>query len=680
MSLLLVLLPGLVVSAFCATMLIESGAHLGVRAILGLVYGGVVIVAAGLMLVRWGVRETASARLALAILVGSTASSLVLTGGCLVTGQSAATVLVWWSVVVAALSVRGWRQAPRLSREDVRELAALAGIGLFVAFWCRDAAHLVPTLRATGVAPVWSDYFIHATEISQFGPLAQRQSSFLLAGQPIVLYHYASFMLPAAVASLVNVPSLGLAASLLLPYGILLLALGVYAFMRTIAGEAMAFVAPFALLVVPDASRYGLRNGFFGFHWLLFTAPGSGYGIGVAFAALAVIAVWRRTRRPACLWLGLLLTTAVFEFRAHVFLLLAPALFATLLWETDGIQRHKRRVVTGLAIVTIATALSIEVIPAAREAWLRTSYFATFVSFAHTGQALTAYEGSYQLIQREYGQAAALILGLGALVPVAIGVLTVLLPVTGALAIRRTGYQPLDSFPIWCLTAWLGVVVFAPKVSWGDFTEYQHRPFVLVYTAAFVWTLLYVNRIGRAPVTSSPSPWSRFAAPAVVAAIALLSLASNWKENPGQPRFGWGTIYFGKRLEPGLMDAAAFVRAAATAGDTFALIPADRGNLLDDAATRFASLADVRAYLARPGIQMINGQARRAVVERRLLQLDQVQSANQADDAFLGLREMGVRFLVSLGEEGPLFDRQRSRAAFSTRGAAVYQVPRPSPE
>jgi hypothetical protein len=678
MSLLLVLFPGLVVSAFCAAMLIEGGAHLDVRATLALIYGGVVIVAAGLLLVRWAVRETTSARVPLAILLGSTASSLVLTAGCLVTGQSAATVFVWWSVVIMALSVGGRRQAPCFSKQDVRELGAVAAIGAFVAFWCRDAAHLVPILRATGVAPVWSDYFIHATEISQFGPLAQKDSSFLLAGQPIVLYHYASYMLPAAVASLVNVPSLGLAASLLLPYGILLLGLGVYAFMRTVAGEAMAFVAPFALLVVPDASRFGLRNGFFGFHWLLFTAPGSGYGIGVAFAALAVLAVWRRTGYPTCFWLGLLLMMAVFEFRAHVFLLFAPALFATLLWETGLIQRHQRRVVTGLIIASVATALSIAVIPAAREAWLRVSYFATFLNFAHTGQAPTAYEGSYQLIQREYGQAAASMIGLGALVPVAIGVLTVLLPVTGALAIRRTGLHPLDSFPIWCFTAWLGVVVFAPKVSYGDFTEYQHRPFVLVYAAAFVWTLLYLDRLGRALVASRS--WIRMAAPAVVAFIALMSLASNWKENPGQPRFGWGSLFFGKRLEPGLIDAAAFLRAAATAGDTFALIPADRSNLLDDAATRVASLADVRAYLARPGIQVINGQARRAVVERRLLQLDHVQSANQADAAFLALRGTGVRFLVTLGEEGPSFDRQRSRAAFSTRGAAVYLVPRTPPE
>ena len=129
-------------------------------------------------------------------------------------------------------------------------------------------------------------------------------SSFLLAGQPLVFYHYAAYMLPAAAAGVVSLPPWGLAASLLLPYGVLLMSLAVYAFARMQLGTATATIAPVALLLLPDASTYGLRNGFFGFHWLLFTAPGSGYGLAAAFTALTLMAIWRSRQLSACFWVG----------------------------------------------------------------------------------------------------------------------------------------------------------------------------------------------------------------------------------------------------------------------------------------------------------------------------------------------------------------------------------------
>ena len=204
-------------------------------------------------------------------------------------------------------------------------------IAILVAALCHHAASTLPSIQATGIVPIWSDYSIHGTEIAQFGdPHMQGLSSFLLAGQPLVFYHYAAYMLPAAAAGVVSLPPWGLAASLLLPYGILLMSLAVYAFARMQLGAAAATIVPAALLFVPDASTYGLRNGFFGFHWLLFTAPGSAYGLSAAFTALTLMAIWRSRQLSACFWLGILVAAAAFEFRAQIFLLLAPALAALL--------------------------------------------------------------------------------------------------------------------------------------------------------------------------------------------------------------------------------------------------------------------------------------------------------------------------------------------------------------
>jgi hypothetical protein len=668
--------PGMILAAFVAAMLIAGGARLGAPAILGLAYGGIVIVSTGFVLVIWTIGDSTSSRLALAILLGSITTSLFLTFGCLLTGRSAGTLFVWWSVIVAAASFWTFAKAPPLRQFDFREVLSIVAIGLLVAIWCRRSAGLLPILRATGVAPAWSDYFIHATEIAQFGDsIAVGRSSFLLVNQPIVFYHYAPYMLPAALASVVDLPALGLAVSALLPYGIFLAALGSYAFARAVAGEAIALLAPLALLLLPDASKYGFQNGFFGFHWLLFTAPGSGYGLGIAFTALALVAMWKSHKCPACLWLGLLVTIASFEFRAQIFLLFAPALAMTLLWETDFIQRHARVVVSTALILIVVSALCLVALPAAREAWLHFSAFQTFLEVVHTRQQPTAYDGVYRLIEQHYGRASAWIMGFCALIPVALGALTFALPLGLIVAMRRTGWQPLDSFPVWCISIWLGLVLLAPKASHGDFTEYQHRPFILVYAVTLVWTLLCLDRA----IDGVRLGFSWLRPLLFTLAIAFLGIrtALAWTDDPAQPRFEWGKRYFGKQLEPGLMDAAAFVRAKATIGDTFALIPTDRWNTLDDAATRFAALADVPAYLARAGIQALQGRQRSLIVEQRLAELNQIETTDNADDAVLKLRKIGVRFLVVLGGRGPRFDPDGLQAAFQTDGAVVYRITLP---
>jgi hypothetical protein len=200
------------------------------------------------------------------------------------------------------------------------------------------------------------------------------------------------------------------------------------------------------------------------------------------------------TTAPRASGFGLLVTIALFEFRAQIFLLFAPALAMTVLWETDFIQRHVRLIISAILISIIVSVLCIVAMPAAREAWLHFSAFRTFLEIVHTGQRPTAYDGVYLLIGQRFGQVSAYIVGLCALVPVALGALTFAWPLGLIVAIRRTGWQPLDSFPVWCLAIWLGLVLLAPKAGHGDFSEYQHRPFVLVYAVTLVWTLLYMDR------------------------------------------------------------------------------------------------------------------------------------------------------------------------------------------
>ena len=329
------MLNGILLGAFAGAMLTIGGATLDPAAVAALCFGGTIVAMAGSVIVTWTVGDAHPSHHVLAILLGSLATSLVLLIGCVTTGTLAAKVFLAWSVVVLSAGAWTLRSAQKSSVATAVDVLAIVAIAILVGALCHHAAGTLPSIQATGIVPIWSDYSIHGTEIAQFGdPHVLGLSSFLLAGQPLVFYHYAAYMLPAAAAGVVSLPPWGLAASLLLPYGILLMSLAVYAFARMQLGAAAATIAPVALLLVPDASTYGLRNGFFGFHWLLFTAPGSGYGLAAAFTALTLMAIWRSRQQSACFWLGILVTAAAFEFRAQIFLVLAPALVAALVSET----------------------------------------------------------------------------------------------------------------------------------------------------------------------------------------------------------------------------------------------------------------------------------------------------------------------------------------------------------
>jgi hypothetical protein len=278
------------------------------------------------------------------------------------------------------------------------------------------------------------------------------------------------------------------------------------------------------------------------------------------------------------------------------------------------------------------------------------------------------------MLVQDYGQVSAQIVGFLALVPVALGGLTILMPTALIAATRRAGWQWFDSFPVWCMAGWLGLVLFAPRPAHGDPTEYQHRSVVLVYAAAFVWTWLWLDRAWQ--VRAVIRPHSRFLHAVPVLALMAFGtlLVSSWNHDPSRPIFSRGVLHYGIRVDRGLIDAAAYVRIHAVDGDCFALVPSDPDALMDDAATRLSVLSDTPAFLARPGIQVLNGRDRRAAVEERLAALKEVETTADSGAAFRALRKWHVRFLVALGTRGPLFDPDGSHAAFRTDVARVYRI------
>src|SRR6266850_912254 len=131
-----------------------------------------------------------------------------------------------WAGALAACAVIFPERDPRAQPLDREDLASLAVCGLVTLMWCRAIAQAPTGLVREGVLYAWIDYFVHGGIISQFGdPLATRGSVFLADHAPL-LYHYASYMLPAVLAGLLDQPGLALATSFWLPMGVLTMCAG----------------------------------------------------------------------------------------------------------------------------------------------------------------------------------------------------------------------------------------------------------------------------------------------------------------------------------------------------------------------------------------------------------------------------------------------------------------------
>ena len=466
-----------VLAAFVLAMLWIGGARLGIAQVFAVTGGMLVVMAAGTVVLTLAGLHGVAAGLPVTFLVGTTATSAALLSLVLVTGVTAGAAFVGWAGVVA-VALAGvarkvsWRGRPG----DGVDTAVLAALAVLVGFWCRHAAGALPALRATGRLPMWTDYYIHGALIAQFGDrLAAGRGSLSLADNAPGLYHYGSYMPAAALAGVVDLPGLGLATSVWLPLGLLMAAIGSYALAAALADRRAGVIAVAGLGLLPDAASYGFANGFFGFHWVMFTVPGSGYALGSAAAALVLVAEWWRRRALAALVLGLALTALTFQLRAHVFLLLAPALALTLACDTGWARRRGRALAwAGIGAGTVVLALLL-VTPALRTFWLERSAVLGFLNFVHQHSHPTAYPDLYRWLVATFGQPAAVPLGTALLIPVALGAWAVVYPAALAAWVWRAGWQTVDLFPLLLLAVFAALALFAPAAPHGDATEYQHR-------------------------------------------------------------------------------------------------------------------------------------------------------------------------------------------------------------
>ncbi|MGH8674444.1 MAG: hypothetical protein ACREVG_09060 [Burkholderiales bacterium] len=593
-------------------------------------------------------------------------------------GITAAAAFAIWAAVVITLDLatrRRAREEPSATRTD---LIGFALCCIFTAAWCKDLAAAPSILSQSGVLPAWVDYFIHGGVIGEFGDVrAISRGTIWLVDFPRAFYHYASFLLPAAFAGPLDQTGLALATSVCAPIGMLSLAAAAYALGASLSGMAGGVAALAALFVLPDASNYWLRNGFFSFHWNVLTYPGSTFALGGALLAVVFLKRWMETRAGPALAASATLVAATFVFRAHVFVLLAPAWLAVVALSSPLVRRRWVLCLSGVALIAIAAILGYEhlrQLPSG-SSWALDDGRALERALyqLHTMQEPTGYSGLYLRILERFGEPAAFPFGMLLIYPAAVGVFLLLFP--AAMLLQRSVLQlrGIDMFPIALLVLYAVEMAVMPVPSPYDATELLHRPFVLLYAVLAIWTAALLAR----RLCQFERPGS---ARLRLAAAALVALTLPWiwasAAEMARPKFEWGRQLGSYAVDPGLVAAGAFLRAHYGPGDVLATagLPARYAPM--DAATVLVALTSMPAYLARTWNQIAAGGGRRNIAIQRYNELDAIEHALDREIAFGHLRRIGVRWYVATALGTPAWDPQHRHALHARGGVAVYQVDR----
>ncbi len=232
----------LVVAPPLALLFWLSGAVSLLAALTAMVLVAYVVLSAGFLLLR--LARAADMPAPAAWVLGIFATAIGLAALVFAFELLAASAFVVWAVLVIGLGTVMRRSTPGPRRLERGELVALLLCAAATAYWCHDLAEVPQILWRDGVLTTWVDQFIHGSVISQFGdPRAAGWQDVELAGVPRGPYHYASYMLPAALAWPLDLPGLTLATSVWVPLGFLTVCAGAYALGAALAGPTGGFAA-----------------------------------------------------------------------------------------------------------------------------------------------------------------------------------------------------------------------------------------------------------------------------------------------------------------------------------------------------------------------------------------------------------------------------------------------------
>jgi hypothetical protein len=595
-----------------------------------------------------------------AFVAGFALVSVALFGLAVTIGLSPVLGIAGFAVAGGALAL--WLGAgPNPARDDWADIGWTVVIMVVVVAVALSAIQSPVTLESQGILPIWYDALLHGISVQAFAGMAGRPIDPELAGASLVLYHYAPFVPPAALVEATGISGLTATSGQVLPLGLLIGGLGLYALVVQLAGRAAGVVALALVVIVPDPADYMLLSGWFDMAWLMFGSVGSGYGMGLCFVAAACLtaALGGAAHRRRVLALAVALALLSILERVQMFMLLAPPLLAVWMWAAG--PRWRRGLVIGTALFLLVLTVVLVALPEVRAEWLARAkvieYFEIAVNWSeHYATWVAPYIGTgfpARLAQ------------LGVIVALSLGVFLLAAPVAGWAKLRRVGAEPMDLLPILTLAMYVFLILFAPPGSNGDHSEYKHRHVVELYALTVGLTAAWALRALPDRLT-----WP-LAVRAAVAALAVAGIVAGRPiDAPNVAGLPWAAPFHGQTVPKAVPQVAAFLTSQAKAGEVMAT-DATTANARLGPMTEVMALVDLPAYLARGDLKARRSPCHAAVVAERLALLSRVDAAPDAATAMTLLADAGISYFLPLSGL-PTWDKTGEKAAFLTDGVGVY--------
>lgn len=553
------------------------------------------------------------------------------------------------------------------SRDEVLVvLLVLAGTTL----WAQDLFPPSYRDRSFVVYKPWGDSFTHASFVAR---LIERDSllhigNYEWAGQPALLYHYASYVFPACLASLGHLTAYESFAAFWTPFGILLTGLAAYVLGRALGGRGAGFAATVAVMLIPDPSFYRIGHPYYGYFWLQHVACGGAYGVAFSATALALILRGCKCDRGKWVLGGLMLGTAVIFYKSHIFLAAFPLLLTTAIL---GYRRASWRYrCLGLAGSALLAAVGIY-FDGHRHLMLPTNLHADGSSWymQQLAQMLPPHgrRGLFDVylaggpLWPHLGRAAVLVL------VSCLGLYLLLYPAVLLIGFVRRSVFPSDVVPLGALAILLLMTFGLARNDWfGAPDEMQHRPFVWAYFLVAVFTTLRGFQLLQPLLSRRVGQFLCFGS------FGLLLLPWHFGHALLQGRSTWGTKFVNHRIDGGLVDCANFLRNTPPSEDRVLDAHLDAGHMY------LVGLCQRRSFATRPEVWLHACRSfRNSNYQENLSQVERLQQATSWGELRELVEQMRVRWYVRHPGDPCVWPAGlRDRPAFQSGGYRVYDLQR----
>ncbi|WP_176054643.1 hypothetical protein [Paraburkholderia caribensis] len=662
------------IAAFVCLLLTLAGARIGFVSAFEVLWGVWVVLSAGELLLGIPGLQYPVASIPSAACVGVPLVSLLMLPFVWYGGIPAATVFGGLGICIVVLRVvlRG-RVKSSTDATAYQDVLVSFTVALFVYWCCRSIAASLPDLSKDGVLHAWADYYIHGSQIAEFGDrLAVGRGNITMVGGPRTFYHYGVFMLPSALLPLSGLPGLGLATAILLPLGLLIGWIGVYVFCAELTGRLIGASSALTVGLLADPSSYWLRNGFLGFRWLLFAAPGSGYAIGIGAIALALIMNGVRSKKQTgSLIVGFCLISSLIMIRAHIFLIAAPAGLGMVFIRVRRL-RSMRVVIPVIGLVTISM-LAVTLSSIGHSLWqYEVDALLRFLDSVYRDMEPTAYPALGAPLVERYGRIVATPIQVAGVVVASLGAFAILFPLVCVIA-RKTQTLGGEHMLLALLIAtYILLVLFAPVAANGDVSEYKQRHFVFLYAVVGAASIAMLIKGLRVEALAGTTGAASVLGGALCAAFVLASSGS--QVDPGRPIFGWGAAFYNVPVDRCTVRLAEYIRTHARKEDVIALGGADVGTTLVDPATIIVSLSDVPAFLGRSALHLAQGGVGGREAVSRIATMREIDRALSPEQAMNLASRHNIGWYVRVDGKNPNWDSAGKASTFRCADNLVYKV------